>query len=258
MTAAADQEEAWRARGRALAENTPWTAVGRSIAPTPNDNPLRDFFHSRIEGRGIWKWEHYFDIYHRHFGKFRGLPTAILEVGVYGGGSLEMWRDYFGPEATLYGMDIQPATANLNAGGAKILIGDQADRAFWEDFRAKVPILDLVIDDGGHTPEQQMVTMQELLPHLQAGGVYLCEDVHGTSNAYMAAVQSMANALDDVAAALADPSDNGRAIVSTSNRLQSTIRSVCRYPYVVVVEKNDRLVPELVAPKQGTLWDPSV
>ena len=32
---------------------------------------------------------------------------------------------------------------------------------------------------AGHTPEQQIVTLEEMLPHLRPGGVYLCEDVHG-------------------------------------------------------------------------------
>ena len=53
----------------------------------------------------------------------------------------------------------------------KVFIGDQADRKFWSQFRREVPILDLVIDDGGHEPEQQIVSLEELLPHLRPGGV---------------------------------------------------------------------------------------
>jgi hypothetical protein len=48
-------------------------------------------------GRLIHKWVHYFDIYHRHFERFRGRPVVVLEFGVSEGGSLEMLRDYFGP-----------------------------------------------------------------------------------------------------------------------------------------------------------------
>jgi hypothetical protein len=102
-----------------------------------------------------------------------------------------------------------------------------------------------------------MVTMEELLPHVKAGGVYVCEDIHGAANSYMAAVQGMANRLDDVSTMVADHVDASRSLVATSNGLQSTIRSVCRYPYVVVIEKNDAAVSELVAPKRGTQWDPS-
>ena len=31
---------------------------------------------------------------------------TFLEIGVSLGGSLEMWRNYFGPEATIVGLDI--------------------------------------------------------------------------------------------------------------------------------------------------------
>jgi hypothetical protein len=253
-----DDLVAWRGRGRALAAKAAWTMASASDEPKIDENPLRDFFNARTEGRGIWKWTHYFDIYHRHLAKFRGLPINLLEIGVYGGGSLELWRDYLGPQANLYGLDIQPACANLKAGGAKIFIADQADRSFWRDFRAEVPVLDVVIDDGGHQPEQQMVTTEELLPYLQPGGVFCCEDVHGAANAYMAAVQGMANGLDDTRGWATHPEDDRRSIVVAANPLQSTIRSVCRYPYVVVIEKNDRWVPELVAEKRGNMWDPSV
>ncbi len=74
--------------------------------PDPS-NPLRAFFDSRKEGRGIWKWDHYFDVYHRHFGKFVGRDVNVLEIGVYSGGSLEMWKAYFGPRCRIYGVDIE-------------------------------------------------------------------------------------------------------------------------------------------------------
>src|SRR5215472_13475880 len=62
----------------------------------PTSNALQDFFDARKTGRGIWKYTHYFDIYERHFSRFRGREVNVLEIGVYSGGSLEMWRDYFG------------------------------------------------------------------------------------------------------------------------------------------------------------------
>jgi limonene-1,2-epoxide hydrolase len=58
--------------------------------------------------RRIHKWFHYFDIYEKHFSRFRNLKPVILEIGVMGGGSLEMWRDYFGEGAQIIGLDIDP------------------------------------------------------------------------------------------------------------------------------------------------------
>lgn len=53
-------------------------------------NPLWEYFQAHKEGRGIFKWEHYFEIYHRHFARFVGRKVNVLEIGVYSGGSLEM------------------------------------------------------------------------------------------------------------------------------------------------------------------------
>jgi hypothetical protein len=77
-----------------------WSSVAQAEPRRPN--PLQQFFERRKEGPGIFKWNHYFDIYQRHFEKFRGDAVHILEIGVYSGGSLEMWRDYFGPESRVY------------------------------------------------------------------------------------------------------------------------------------------------------------
>src|SRR4051794_16123713 len=87
--------------------------VGRAAsAGYPTDaptNPLLKYFRNHSEGRGIWKWEHYFDIYHRHFNKFVGSHVKVLEIGIYSGGSLDMWRPYFGDQCHIYAVDIEEA-----------------------------------------------------------------------------------------------------------------------------------------------------
>ena len=50
---------------------------------------LEQYFHANT-GRLIHKWQHYFDIYDRHFSKFRGKEVVVLEIGVFQGGSLQM------------------------------------------------------------------------------------------------------------------------------------------------------------------------
>src|SRR5262245_5732196 len=113
-------------------------------------------------GRAIHKRMHYFAIYTRHFQRFQSenqIP-CVLEVGVKDGGSLEMWRHYFGPRATIIGVDIQEQCLELEKDGFEIMIGDQADRDFWSDFRARFPSVDILIDDGGHTMQQQRVTFE--------------------------------------------------------------------------------------------------
>jgi cephalosporin hydroxylase len=154
---------------------------GRKPEPA---NPLAQYFFNN-PGRLIDKWHHYFDIYHRHFAAFRGKSPVVLEIGVFHGGSLQMWREYFGPGTKIVGIDVDPRCLDLEEEGIRILIGDQADRHFLADVRKQVPHIDIVIDDGGHTMVQQITTFEELYPHVQPNGIYLCEDMHTSYDADM-------------------------------------------------------------------------
>lgn len=145
--------------------------------PIAPGNPLAEYFFHNT-GRVIEKWEHYFEVYHRHFARFRGQKITLLEIGVYHGGSLQMWRDYFGPQARIIGVDINPRCQKLAGDGIEIYIGDQADRGFLRRLLAHVGPIDIAIDDGGHTMVQQQVTLEEVYPAVSPQGVYLAEDLH--------------------------------------------------------------------------------
>jgi hypothetical protein len=233
-----------------------WPASGNSESKPNLTNPLRAFFDSHKEGPGIWKWDHYFDIYDRHFGRFRNRAARVLEIGIYSGGSLEMWRDYFGPRCQIYGIDIEPACRAYESDFVKVFIGDQGDRNFWKRFKREAPAIDIVIDDGGHLAQQQIVTFEELLPHLQPGGVYLCEDVHGTLNTFASYLYGFAHNLNATDRSQDNVDSSERRLVCGTTALQSAVRSIHLYPYVTVVERTDAPVPELVAPKHGTQWQP--
>lgn len=140
-------------------------------------NPLEQYFRAN-PGRLINKWMHYFEIYHRHFDRFRGKPVTVLEFGVSHGGSLEMWRDYFGDEARLYGVDIDPRCAELAGPGTKIFIGDQEDRTFLRSIIDEIGPVDVLIEDGGHTMGQQIATFEEIYPRMTPDGCFLIEDLH--------------------------------------------------------------------------------
>lgn len=129
------------------------------------------------QGRKVSKWKHYLGIYDRHFARYRGTDVHVLEIGVNHGGSLQLWREYFGPEAKLFGVDINPHCMAFEEPGTRIFIGDQSERTFLESLAAQVPRIDILIDDGGHTMAQQIATCEVLLPRVAEDGVYLCEDV---------------------------------------------------------------------------------
>jgi cephalosporin hydroxylase len=149
----------------------------RARPAAPGANPLAEYFRNN-PGRLIDKWHHYFEIYHRHFAAFRGRSPVVVEIGVYHGGSLEMWRHYFGRGARIVGIDLDPRCRLFEGDSVSVMIGDQADRKFLSQVRARYPHVDIVIDDGGHTMAQQITSFEELYPHIQPHGVYLCEDLH--------------------------------------------------------------------------------
>lgn len=128
----------------------------------------------------VHRWRHYFDIYHRHFARYRGEALTMIEIGIFNGGSLPMWRDYFGPQATIVGVDINPECAKFAEPGIEVVIGDQADRAFLRSLADRYPDAAVVVDDGGHRMNQQIATFEELYPRLRSEGVYLCEDTHSS------------------------------------------------------------------------------
>jgi len=244
------------ANNRGYNSHLQWLSVPDDTSQHANSNTLQNFFDSRKEGPGIWKWNHYFDIYDRHFRQFREREVHVLEIGIYSGGSLEMWRDYFGPKAHLYGVDIESACRVYETDNVKIFIGDQGDRLFWHEFRRKVPALDIVIDDGGHQPQQQIVSLEGLLPFLRPSGVYFCEDVTGTFNKFASYVHGLGHKLNDYSLFRAFPDDDDRRLVCGCTPFQSSVGSIHLYPFVTVVERNSSKVTEFRAPKHGTQWQP--
>jgi hypothetical protein len=138
---------------------------------------LIDFFENH-DHRLIHKWMHYFEVYDRHFSRFRDQPISLIEFGVSHGGSLQMWKHYFGPQAQIYGVDIDPRCATLAEDRITILLGDQENRDSLRNINHILPKFDIIIDDGGHTMMQQTITLDEMYGHLKDGGIYVCEDLH--------------------------------------------------------------------------------
>jgi hypothetical protein len=146
-------------------------------------NKLEEFFYNVPKKHTIQKWKHYFEIYDKHFNKFIGKSPIILEIGVSRGGSLDMWNYYFDNKCTIYAVDIDPGCKSLEAeypGNVNIVIGDQGSPQFWDTFlnNNNTLMFDIIIDDGGHLMNQQILSYEKLYSRVNNGGVYLCEDTH--------------------------------------------------------------------------------
>ena len=120
----------------------------------------------------------YFPVYDCLLEKYRNRDVTFVEIGVLGGGSLFMWRDFFGPRARIIGVDLNPEAKKWEKFGFEIYVGSQSDQAFWDDFKLRVPVIDVLLDDGGHTYDQQIITVEALAPIISDGGLIVVEDTH--------------------------------------------------------------------------------
>ncbi|CAD7944867.1 unnamed protein product [Amoebophrya sp. A120] len=150
-------------------------------------NPLAEYFFKYTTGLKIWKWHHYFQVYHRHLDPLRAYRDQrlnMLVIGVQSGGEVGMWREYFGPNLHYYGIDVNPACKQIEQKypNTKIFIGDQSDASFLASVQQEIAAsgapLHIVLDDGSHIAWHQIATFETMYPHLHIyNGVYIVEDV---------------------------------------------------------------------------------
>jgi SAM-dependent methyltransferase len=195
-----------------------------------------DFLTNR--GRAIEKWTHYFPIYERHFQRFVNRPVRVLEIGCGEGGSLAMWKRYFGAYAHIVGVDIRPECAGFAEHQIDVRIGHQADRGFLAGLLTEFGTFDIVIDDGSHVMRDITETFRFLYPRIDRNGVYLVEDLH---TAYMmefgggprhpeSFIERSKGLIDELNA------DLSNGAVAVSEFTQSTL-SIHYYNSVVVFER---------------------
>jgi len=135
-----------------------------------------DFLNNR--DRIVDKWPHYFPIYERHFSPWVNKSVVFYEIGVYKGGSLQMWKKFFGPHARIVGIDIKLKCRKYQEEQVFVRIGDQSDHKFLFELVEEFGPPDIVLDDGSHQMEHISSTFEYLYPKLSKNGVYLVEDLH--------------------------------------------------------------------------------
>jgi len=252
--------------------------VAKPPAPAPpgsydvnNYYPLRHA-HNRFEnwydkhttGKGVWKWTQYFPAWERHFAKFiakswvPGEEVHMAELGIFSGGSLEMWLHVFGPGLRLWGCDIATVTKQYESddksGRTKIFNMDQTSPAAWAEFKKLVPKLDILIDDGLHLFTGQKGAFDGIMEHIAPGGVFMTEDI---SDGRRPGARPQPNEPAEYREKFFDYSfAQTRGIHHEGTRTQAKVDSVHYYPYLFVVEKRERAGEQIAAIKHGTLWKP--
>jgi SAM-dependent methyltransferase len=112
----------------------------------------------------------------------------ILELGIWDGGSVAFWFEYFNPEKHV-GIDVQQKEDSQYFKRYKACRGlEQRMRTYWgvdQGDSAKLrdivqaefqSPLDLVIDDASHMYDLTKKSFETLFPLLRPGGLYVIED----------------------------------------------------------------------------------
>ena len=129
------------------------------------------------EEQGTDKADHgYCEIYEKHTNHLRDAPIRVLEIGVYYGASLRMWREYF-TEAKIHGADIDVKRCG-DIDGVELHGLNVDDHVKLESLSATHGPFDIIIDDASHTMKHQQKTFNVLWPRLAPGGLYIIEDLH--------------------------------------------------------------------------------
>ncbi len=196
----------------------------------------------------------YTQVYDKWFHSFKDEPIKFLEIGIYKGHSAQMWEEYF-TNAELHFIDISDKRIEYQPQRATYHFLDQSSR---DDLRAFVNKVgggfDLIIDDGGHTMEQQLASFKVLFPQLKPGGIYVIEDIMtsywrdyggaGTFKKPKASAQSMTEfvkaRIDDLLYAgartgCADFEKTRPGIRAKLNKYQTHIQSMHFYPGICMI-----------------------
>ena len=126
------------------------------------------------------KWKKYFPIYEELFKNYKNKEITFVEIGILDGGSLEIWKKYFGKKSRIIGIDNNPECKKFQNENYEVFIGSQSDSNFWEDFYNEVGKVDIILDDGGHTNDQQIISLIKSIENINDGGLHVVEDVHSS------------------------------------------------------------------------------
>lgn len=209
---------------------------------------LKKIFDSHT-GNMIYKWNHYFEIYEKHFNQFKNSDKQItvLEIGVLNGGSLQLWKEYFGKNSTIYGIDIHPDCYQYqdSKNNIYIRIGSQADPNFLKKLLEEIKQFDIIIDDGSHRMKHQIESFKYLWSSVKEGGIYLVEDTHSSYWNYFGGGRSRSGTFIQYTHRIIDSLHAWYSEQRSfkPDEFTKTVNSITYYDSIVVFEKKKRTQP---------------
>ena len=120
--------------------------------------------------------ESYPHVYERYFSTIRDKKINLLELGVWQGKSLRMWREYF-PNAKIVGVDINPSALCHMTLECDVRIISQDDSEELSQLSTGYGGWDVVIDDASHLNHLTKKSFDILWKFVKSGGLYIIEDL---------------------------------------------------------------------------------
>ncbi len=206
------------------------------------------------------KWHNYAIVYDEYFNKLRNKKINFLEIGFYKGSSAKMWDLYFS-KANLYFIDIErlafEAYGKNLSNKCTLKLVDQGNEQELLNFTKEVSCeFDVILDDGGHTMEQQITSFKTLFPFVKKGGIYIIEDLHtsywkeygayGTlknpKSGPGTAVRFLQNLIDDInfggaRTLCADPNKYKETLAQELTMYQKEVSHIVFYPSICFIFK---------------------
>lgn len=120
--------------------------------------------------------------YDKEFAKYQDKPITLIEIGVNYGGSARLWFDYF-PLAKIHCLDVQVSDPEFKRfADNELRINYIIENAYTKLMANALPDYDIFIDDGPHTLDSQLQSINIYLPKMNDGGVFVIEDVQDISH----------------------------------------------------------------------------
>jgi cephalosporin hydroxylase len=199
-------------------------------------------------GGTAMKWKHYFPAYERHLSRYVNRPVLLLEIGVAGGGSLQIWKKYLGAYARIVGIDVIEGCRNAEEDQVAVRIGSQSDLAFLDSLLQEFGTPDIVIDDGSHRAADMIATFDHLYHRMASNGVYAVEDLHSSyAPDNYGFIELCKRLIDEL---------HGRYARDKRTEFTDTTLSMHFYDSLVIFEKG--WIPNRVAPRTGAAGGPAI
>jgi hypothetical protein len=188
----------------------------------------------------------YLKFYQQFFDKLRCKENfKMLEIGVHNGASLHMWNEYFDNAELIVGMDINPETTRFQEGHIVIEIADQSNIDSLVSLGNKYGAFDVVIDDGSHIWDHQIISFQYLFPFVKDSGYYIIEDLATGFDGYIEAYKGSRGVMRPISYLLdianyvvgAELSDIQHENDVSIRTLAPLIRAIHLYRFTALIER---------------------